>query len=100
MKKLQHLLLASILTCAIPIVQGCARQSETTVKRTTTTTTRSVPIDSETADSATQQTTTTTNTTTKTPEEPSSVLGATAHAVATIILLPFRLVGDALGLIF
>ncbi len=101
MKKVQYLLLALILACAVPIAQGCASQSEetTTVKRTTTN--RSVPIDSQTPDSATQQiTTTTTTTTTKTPEEPSSVLGATAHAIGTIILLPFRLIGDALGLIF
>jgi hypothetical protein len=31
--------------------------------------------------------------------EPDSVLGATAHAVGTIILLPFRIVADVVGLI-
>lgn len=33
-------------------------------------------------------------------EAPSSVAGATSHAVGTIILFPFRLTADALGLIF
>ncbi len=40
-----------------------------------------------------------TTTTTTQSTEPDSVLGATAHAVATIVLLPFRIIGDALGLI-
>jgi hypothetical protein len=38
-------------------------------------------------------------TTTTTSNEPDSVLGATFHAIGTIILFPFRLVGDAIGLI-
>jgi uncharacterized membrane protein YdcZ (DUF606 family) len=37
--------------------------------------------------------------TTTTANAPDSVLGAAAHAVGTIILFPFRPVGDALGLL-
>ncbi len=44
-----------------------------------------------------QTTTTTTKTTT---DEPQSVVGATANAVGTVILFPFRVVGDTLELIF
>ena len=42
---------------------------------------------------------TTTTTTYTTTEEPDSVLGATFHAIGTVILFPFRLVGDAVELI-
>src|SRR5713226_2386671 len=35
-----------------------------------------------------------------TTDQPQSVLGATANAVGTVILLPFRVVGDTLELIF
>ena len=69
------------------VIQGCSSQSETT----TTTTTSEVP------QSAPTQTITTSSTTTS--NEPDSVLGATFHAIGTIILFPFRLVGDAIGLI-
>jgi hypothetical protein len=31
--------------------------------------------------------------------EPDSVVGSTAHAVGTIIAAPFRLVGDAIGIV-
>ncbi len=43
---------------------------------------------------------TSTTTTTTTTSEPDSVLGATANAAGTIIAAPFRLVGDALSIIF
>ena len=43
--------------------------------------------------------TTTTTTTTTTPDH-DSVVGATANAAGTIIAAPFRLVGDALSIIF
>jgi hypothetical protein len=68
------------------VIQGCSGQSETT----TTTTSSEVPQSSP---------TTTTISTTTTSNEPDSVLGATFHAIGTIILFPFRLVGDAIGLI-
>jgi hypothetical protein len=41
-----------------------------------------------------------TTTTTTTTEEPDSVVGSTAHAAGTIIAAPFRIVGDALDVIF
>lgn len=101
MRKLKYVILAAMLACAVPIAQGCASQhQETTVERTSTTTDKPVPIDSEAAQTpAEQTTTTTTTTTTKSPDEPPSVLGATASAVGTIILFPFRLAGDALSLL-
>jgi hypothetical protein len=68
------------------VFQGCASEQTETVRRTTMT-----------SDTAPPSTTTTTETTTS--KKPDSVLGATAHAVGTVILFPFRLVGDALGLI-
>jgi hypothetical protein len=68
------------------VFQGCASEQTETVRRTTMT-----------RDTAPPSTTTTTETTTS--KKPDSVLGATAHAVGTVILFPFRLVGDALGLI-
>ena len=43
---------------------------------------------------------TTTYTTTTTDDDHDSVVGSTAHAAGTIIAAPFRLVGDALGIIF
>ena len=67
------------------VIQGCSSQSETT-----TTTTSEQPQSAPTA---------TIITTTTTSNEPDSVLGATFHAIGTIILFPFRLVGDAIGLI-
>jgi hypothetical protein len=39
-------------------------------------------------------------TTYTTTSEPDSVVGSTAHAAGTIIAAPFRLVGDALSIIF
>ncbi len=70
-------------------IQGCSSHSETTTTKQETTTTESqAPV-----------TTTTTTTTTTKDDEPDSVLGATFHAIGTIILFPFRLVGDAIGLL-
>jgi hypothetical protein len=42
----------------------------------------------------------TTTTYTTTTSEPDSIVGSTAHAAGTIIAAPFRLVGDALSIIF
>jgi hypothetical protein len=44
-----------------------------------------------------ESTTTTSSTTT---DDHDSVVGSTAHAAGTIIAAPFRLVGDALSIIF
>jgi uncharacterized lipoprotein NlpE involved in copper resistance len=76
------------------LLMGCAAE-----KTTTTTVTHTAPLPPATDDSTpTSQTTTTTTKTTT--DEPQSVLGATANAVGTVILFPFRVVGDTLELIF
>lgn len=76
-------LTAMLLICAGS--QGCSSQqtTETTVSRPDS--------DSERSSSTT--------TTTITTDEPDSVLGATLHVIGTVVLFPFRLVGDAVGLI-
>ena len=43
---------------------------------------------------------TTTTTTYTTTDDHDSVVGSTAHAAGTIIAAPFRIVGDALSVIF
>ena len=73
---------------------GCSTQ-----RTTTTVTTQASPLPPA-GDSATPPSQTTTTTTKTTTDEPQSVLGATANAVGTVILFPFRVVGDTLELIF
>ena len=85
-----RMLPAIVLSIALvgpAMLQGCSTHQETTTRETTV----------NNGDSDTPPSTTTTTTTTS--DEPDSVLGATFHAVGTIILLPFRLVGDAISLI-
>lgn len=93
---------------AAALVQGCSSQQEVTRTETTVSRTsdESAPRqgaadDRSSADlnNAPGTTTTTSKTTTTSSNEPASVLGATAHAIGTVILLPFRLIGYALGLI-
>ena len=86
-KRTLPIIALSIALMTPAVVQGCSSQSETT----TTTTTSAVP--------QSDPTTTITSSTTTTSNEPDSVFGATFHAIGTIILFPFRLVGDAIGLI-
>jgi hypothetical protein len=74
--------LSAILFACLPL-QSCST-SETTY-------TSSAPGEPP------EETTTTTTTTTSAPD---SVVGATANAAGTIIAAPFRLVGDALSIIF
>jgi hypothetical protein len=81
---------AAALTLAIfgaSAITSCSTHTETT--RTTVTH----------GNSSDSSEPTTTTTTTTTDDRPDSVLGATFHAVGTVILFPFRLVGDALGLL-
>jgi len=73
---------------------GCS-----TERTTTTTVTHSAPLPPA-SDPSTPPSQTTTTTTKTTTDEPQSVLGATANAVGTVILFPFRVVGDTLELIF
>ncbi len=79
------ILLLAITLAGPAILSGCSDQ------QTTTTTVQ--PADPDAPAGTTSTTTTTTN-------EPDSVVGSTLNAVGTIILFPFRLIGDALGLIF
>ena len=83
-KRILPIIALSIALITPVVIQGCSSQSETT-----TTTTSEEP----------QSAPATTITTSTTSNEPDSVLGATFHALGTIILFPFRLVGDAIGLI-
>jgi len=76
------------LSSAMVVFPSCASEQTRTVRSTTTTTTPAQP----------QATTTETTETTK-AQQPDSVLGATAYAVGTVILFPFRLIDDAVGLI-
>ena len=85
-KRILPIIALSIALITPVVIQGCSSQSETT------TTTTSEEPQSAPATTITTSTTTTSN-------EPDSVLGATFHALGTIILFPFRLVGDAIGLI-
>jgi len=90
-------------SCAVMLAQGCASGERTT---TVTSVSRAdggaVTTDQRDPAAGSGQgtvTNTTTTTTTTQSNEPDSVLGATVHAVATIVLLPFRIISDALGLI-
>ncbi len=85
MKKARYSIALLAVLVAFSMVSACS------TSRTTTTTTTSKKADQ----SAPESTTTTTVTT----DEPDSVLGATVHAIGTIVLFPFRLVGDAIGLL-
>jgi len=99
MKRLAVLFAAAMASCAVVLAQGCSSGERTT---TTTSVTRpdggAVASDRSGADPGNDQGPVTTTTITES-NEPDSVLGATTHAVVTIVLLPFRIVGDALGLI-
>ena len=88
MKKPGILIAIALLFSTMEVCTSCASEQTKTVQSTMTTSTPAQP----------QATTTTTTEITK-PQEPDSVLGATAHAVGTVILFPFRLIGDAIGLI-
>jgi hypothetical protein len=95
------IVLTALAVLALPIAPGCsggAEQTRTTVTRTTNPP-RYASAESEPVDTANQPTTTTTTTTTES-DRPDSVLGATVHAVATVVTLPFRVVGDTLEMIF
>lgn len=98
MKRLAVLATAAFAYCVVVLAQGCSSG-----ERTTTTTVVTRPdggaAASDRGDAYPDGPATTTTTTTTESNEPDSVLGATVHAVATVVLLPFRLVGDAVGLI-
>jgi hypothetical protein len=82
-KSIRSIGFVSAIFCACLTLQSCAERTETT--------TYSEPPNSDTNGTTTYTTTT---------SEPDSVVGSTAHAAGTIIAAPFRLVGDALSIIF
>lgn len=84
-KSIITIISASAIFCACLTLQSCSTSQ-------TTYTTTSDPGEAQIAE--------TTTTTTTTTDEPDSVVGSTAHAAGTIIAAPFRLVGDALSIIF
>lgn len=86
MKKARYLIALLALLVAFSMVSACSTSRSTTTTTTTKKADQSAPQES-------------TTTTTVTTDEPDSVLGATLHAVGTIVLFPFRLVGDAIGLL-
>jgi hypothetical protein len=77
------------MLCACPMLQSCSDSSS----QTTYTTTSEPGYGYSPTETSTTTTTTTTN-------PPDSVVGATADAAGTIVEAPFRIVGDALGVIF
>ena len=89
MKRTKNLLMFAALSL---LLIGCS-----TERTTTTVTTQATPLPPASDSYAQPSQTTTTKTTT---DQPQSVLGATASAVGTVILFPFRVVGDTLELIF
>jgi hypothetical protein len=99
MRPLKRPLTILMLLFLISIGAGCSGQQTTTVTKETTAAAPDAAAPDAGAQSAPPQPATTTTTTTTTSSEPDSLLGATFHAVGTIILLPFRLIGDALELI-
>jgi hypothetical protein len=100
MTKAGAFIVIALLFSVVAVFPGCASEQTKTTQSTTTANTLAQPqaTSTTTASTPAQPQTTTTTETTKT-ERPDSVLGATAHAVATVILFPFRLIGDAVGLI-
>jgi hypothetical protein len=87
LNRIRIAVVASCILCAPFAICSCSSQESTTQR--TVSTNYSDP----------DAPPTTTTTTTTTDNEPDSVVGSTLHAVGTIILFPFRLVGDAIGLI-
>lgn len=109
MKRLGVLIATAVASCALMLAQGCASGQRTTSVTTVTRvdggalTSQTTPGDDSPSASSSDPngpSATTTTTTTTDSGEPDSVLGATLHLVGTVILLPFRIVGDVLGAIF
>jgi hypothetical protein len=90
MKRLSALVPVLFLAVAIG-APGCASQ-ETRTSETTTTTQPPDPSPTQPAETSQSTTTTTTK-----DSGHSSLLGATANFVWTVVALPFRIVGDVLG---
>jgi hypothetical protein len=91
----------SAIFCACLFVQSCAERTETTTYSEPPyySSTTYGPYDTA-YNSYPPYSDTRTTTYYTTTSEPDSVVGSTAHAAGTIIAAPFRLVGDALSIIF
>ena len=96
-------LVSAILGVCLTL-QSCAERTETTYSEPPyyTSSTYNSPYYTSYNTYPAYPETTTTYTTTTTASEPEhdSVVGSTAHAAGTIIAAPFRLVGDALSIVF
>ncbi len=79
MKRLRILLVAAVLALAVPTMQACSSQQSAPPPDEQTQAQPPPPA----AD----------------PVEPDSVLGSAVHFVGTVVLFPFRLIGDTLGLL-
>ena len=85
----------SAIFCAGLMLQSCAdTRTETTYDR------GPYAYDSGPYAYETPVETRTTTTYTTTDDDHDSIVGSTAHAAGTIIAAPFRLVGDALSIVF
>jgi hypothetical protein len=78
MKRLRILLVVAALAVAMPMMQACSSQQSGPPPDQQTQAQQPPPAD---------------------PVEPDSVLGSALHFVGTVVLFPFRLVGDTLGLL-
>ena len=96
MTRLAMLLVVVLACCRAVLMQGCSGHQETT---TVTQRTDGGAVETQGTQTPADNQPYTTTTTTRQSNEPDSVLGATAHALGTIILFPFRLIGDAVGLL-
>lgn len=89
----------SAILCAGLMLQSCADTTETTYSTTPAYETYAyAPYDTYSYETPVETTRTTTYTTTEPDHD--SVVGSTLHAAGTIIAAPFRLVGDALSIVF
>jgi ABC-type oligopeptide transport system substrate-binding subunit len=79
MKRLKILLIIAALAAALPLMQACSSQ-QSSPPPDTQTQAQPAPPPSD-------------------PGEPDSVLGSAFHFVGTVVLFPFRLIGDTLGLL-
>jgi hypothetical protein len=80
-RKLRRAAVAVTMLAVVASAQACSTQSSSPPPDTTASSTTAAPAPQAQND------------------EPDSVLGAGAHFVWTVVAFPFRLVGDALGLL-
>jgi hypothetical protein len=98
-KSIVSIAFVSAIFCGSLALQSCAERTETTYSEPPSYSSTSYGPDYA-YNSYPPYSDTSSTTTYTTTSEPDSVVGSTAHAAGTIIAAPFRLVGDALGIIF